>query len=81
MQLTLFLIWMAILFLREIIILSTLDHSRWEKKFSFEGIHFGRMDESEIFSKKLIREVIGESIPPLGMAQLVKHLIALEEQL
>jgi hypothetical protein len=39
------------------------------------------MDESEIFSKKLIREVIGESIPPLGMAQLVKQLIKLESHL
>jgi DNA (cytosine-5)-methyltransferase 1 len=70
-----------VLSLREILILSTLDHSRWKKKFSFEGIHYGRMDESEIFSKKLIREVIGESIPPLGMAQLVKHLIKLESHL
>lgn len=70
-----------VLSLREILILSTLDHSRWKKKFSFEGIHYGRMDESEIFSKKLIREVIGESIPPLGMAQLVKQLIKLESHL
>ena len=70
-----------VLSLREILILSTLDHAQWNQKFSFEGIRYGRMKESENFSIKLIREVIGESIPPLGMAQIVKHLIALEEQL
>lgn len=70
-----------VLSLREILILSTLDHAQWNQKFSFEGIRYGRMKESETFSIKLIREVIGESIPPLGMAQIVKHLIALEEQL
>jgi DNA (cytosine-5)-methyltransferase 1 len=67
-----------VLSLREILILSTLDHPRWKKEYSFEGIKYGRTQNEKLFSSKLIREVIGESIPPLAMSCLVNHLCGLE---
>ncbi len=67
-----------VLSLREILILSTLDHPRWKKEYSFEGIKYGRPKNEQVFSSKLIREVIGESIPPLAMSCLVNHLCGLE---
>jgi site-specific DNA-cytosine methylase len=67
-----------VLSLREILILSTLDHPRWKKEYSFEGIKYGRPQNEAVFSSKLIREVIGESIPPLAMSCLVNHLRGLE---
>lgn len=70
-----------VLSLREIMILSTLDRSDWPKTYSFEGIKYGRMSEGEIFSKKLIREVIGESIPPLAMKRIVERLMELDDRL
>jgi DNA (cytosine-5)-methyltransferase 1 len=63
-----------VLSIREIILLSTLQNPRWKKAYSFEGIDYGRMKEEEVFSKKLIREVIGESIPPLAMFRIVERL-------
>lgn len=67
-----------VLSLREIMILSTLQHERWKKNYSFEGIPYGKMDKDEKFSKKLIREVIGESIPPLAMKRIVERLLELD---
>jgi DNA (cytosine-5)-methyltransferase 1 len=69
-----------VLSLREILLLSTLDHSAWKKTYSFEGVRYGRMSPDEAFSKKLVREVIGESIPPLAMMKLVKHIQNLEKE-
>ena len=69
-----------VLSLREILLLSTLDNSEWKKTYSFEGISYGRMSPEEKFSKKLVREVIGESIPPLAMMKLVKHIQNLEKE-
>ena len=69
-----------VLSLREILLLSTLDHPRWKKTYSFEGITHGRMSRKQDFSKKLVREVIGESIPPLAMMRLVKHILKLETE-
>ncbi len=66
-----------VLSLREILILSTLDHSQWSKKYSFEGVKYGRVHNGEPFSKKLVREVIGESIPPLAMCRIVERLLEL----
>lgn len=63
-----------VLSLREILILSTLDHPLWDRKYSFEGIHYGRMSCDSNFSQRLVREVIGESIPPLAMNKLVEYL-------
>ena len=67
-----------VLSIREIILLSTLQNPLWQKTFSFEGIKYGRMKEEETFSKKLIREVIGESIPPLAMLRIVERLTELD---
>jgi DNA (cytosine-5)-methyltransferase 1 len=67
-----------VLSIREIILLSTLQNPRWKKAYSFEGIEYGRMKEEEVFSKKLIREVIGESIPPLAMFRIVERLTDLD---
>ena len=36
------------------------------------------MKEEETFSKKLVREVIGESIPPLAMLRIVERLAELD---
>jgi site-specific DNA-cytosine methylase len=68
-----------VLSLREILILSTLDLPLWKKEYSFEGVSYGRMTNDQSFSSRLIREVIGESIPPLVMKILVKHLLLLEK--
>ncbi len=70
-----------VLSLREIIILSTLQHPKWKNNYSFEGIPYGRMESGENFSKKLIREVIGESIPPLAMAQIVERLLEVDPRI
>tara|TARA_B100001989_G_scaffold228595_1_gene185474 strand:+ start:310 stop:1596 length:1287 start_codon:yes stop_codon:yes gene_type:complete len=68
-----------VLSLREILLLSTLDNPEWKKTYSFEGIRYGRMSPDDTFSKKLVREVIGESIPPLAMMKLAKHIQKLEQ--
>jgi len=67
-----------VLSLREILLLSTLQHAQWGRTYSFEGIKYGRMKEKETFSKKLVREVIGESIPPLAMLRIVERLRELD---
>ncbi len=69
-----------VLSLREILLLSTLQNPKWEKSYSFEGIKYGRMKEKETFSKKLVREVIGESIPPLAMLRIVERLLELDDR-
>ena len=70
-----------VLSLREILILSTLDHPAWPQKYSFDGIDYGRSSTDKSFSSKLVREVIGESIPPLAMEKMVNHLLSLEANL
>ena len=67
-----------VLSIREILLLSTLQNPKWEKTYSFEGIKYGRMKEGDVFSKKLVREVIGESIPPLAMLRIVERLRELD---
>ena len=42
------------------------------------GVPLGKWDESQSFSTRLVREVIGESIPPLAMKCMVDHLLRLE---
>ena len=69
-----------VLSLREILLLSTLDHPRWKKRFLFDGIPYGRMSRNQDFSPKLIRQVVGESIPPLGMARIVDHLLTMKKE-
>ena len=70
-----------VLSLREIMILSTLQHPRWKKSYSFEGISYGRTGNGKNFSQKLIREVIGESIPPLAMTRIVQRLMELDHRI
>ena len=67
-----------VLSLREILLLSTLQHPEWKKTYSFEGVDYARMREGEEFSRKLVREVIGESIPPLAMLRIVERLLELD---
>jgi DNA (cytosine-5)-methyltransferase 1 len=69
-----------VLSLREILILSTLDHPCWSKKYTFDEIPYGRATQGQSFSGKLVREVIGESIPPLAMKKMVDHLLKLEKE-
>jgi len=40
----------------------------------------GKWNANGTFSPRLVREVIGESIPPLAMKKMVQHLIDLEEK-
>lgn len=70
-----------VLSLREIMILATLDRPDWPKTYDFEGVRYGRMGQEETFSKKLIREVVGESIPPLAMKRIVERLMELDDRL
>ena len=67
-----------VLSIREILLLSTLQDPKWKKTYSFEGIKYGRMKKGDVFSKKLVREVIGESIPPLAMLRIVERLAELD---
>ena len=70
-----------VLSVREILILSTLDSSQWNKEYSFDGVRFGRMSGDQTFSEKLVREVIGESIPPIAMKKIVELIISLEKKI
>ncbi len=70
-----------VLSLREILILSTLDHPVWNHSYEFEGVRHGRMQPTLKFSPRLVREVVGESIPPLGMKHIVRHLADLDGRL
>ena len=67
-----------VLSLREILILATLDHPRWRRRYSFEGVALGRPQHGIDFSPRLVREVIGESIPPLAMTRIVERLAKLD---
>ncbi len=67
-----------VLSLREIMKLSTVDDKRWGQTYDFSGVALGKWDKTGSFSPRLVREVIGESIPPLAMKRIVDHLIELE---
>ena len=67
-----------VLSLREIMLLGTLDHPRWKNRYRFEGVPFGRPVSGLDFSPRLIRQVIGESIPPLAMTRIVERLVELD---
>ena len=67
-----------VLSLREILLLGTLDHPRWRRRYRFEGVRFGRSVPGLDFSPRLVRQVLGESIPPLAMACIVEHIVALD---
>lgn len=76
-----------VLSVREILMLSTLQNHpaasyEWGEKYEFKSkkagdgwFHDGEM------SPKLVRQVIGESIPPLAMAKIVSHLKDLDPRI
>ena len=76
-----------VLSVREILMLSTLqshpaESYSWGEKYEFKSkkagdgwFHDGEM------SPKLVRQVIGESIPPLAMAKIVSHLKELDPRI
>jgi len=76
-----------VLSVREILKLSSLDNCcetdfPWVGKYSFQskkkdGTFFHQGD----FSPKLVRQVIGESIPPLAMKIIVKRLLNLDPRI
>jgi DNA (cytosine-5)-methyltransferase 1 len=70
-----------VLSLREIMRLATLDSEHWSKCYDFGGVPLGKWNANGTFSPRLVREVIGESIPPLAMTKMVRHLIDLEEKI
>ncbi|MGE4550982.1 MAG: hypothetical protein AAEJ57_06295, partial [Opitutales bacterium] len=70
-----------VLSLREILLLGTLDHPRWGQSYRFEDVPFGRTVPGLDFSPRLVRQVIGESIPPLAMACIVERLAELDGRL
>lgn len=76
-----------VLSVREILMLSTLeshpaDSYEWNGKYKFKSKKSknGWFHEGEM-SPKLVRQVIGESIPPLAMAKIVQHLIDLDPRI
>ena len=69
-----------VLSVKEVLILSTM-HSYEKKKYPWEGFAFETKDsngECEKVSLRTIRHVIGESIPPLGLQQIVNHLMSID---
>ena len=76
-----------VLSVREILLLSTLQNHPgleypWNGQYQFTS---KREDSSEFydgeFTPKLVRQVIGESIPPLAMAKIVGHIIRIDGRL
>ena len=76
-----------VLSVREILLLSTLQERPgtdylWDGHYQFTSV---REDGSDFyggeFAPKLVRQVIGESIPPLAMASIVSHLMSLDGRL
>jgi len=70
-----------VLSLREIMRLATLDSEHWSKCYDFGGVPLGKWNANDTFSPRLVREVIGESIPPIAMKKMIRHLIDLEEMI
>ena len=73
-----------VLSVREILLLSTLQEHPgteypWDGHYQFTS---KREDDSEFydgeFTPKLVRQVIGESIPPLAMARIVRHIMKVD---
>ena len=72
-----------VLSLKEIRILATIDNRPgveypWHGKYHFTNKPAGLTGEDPLIDARLVRQVIGESIPPLAMARIVGHLIELD---
>ena len=68
-----------VLSVREILLLSTLQghpgaEYPWNGRYRFTSAREGGSE----FAPKLVRQVIGESIPPLAMARIVGHLMNID---
>lgn len=76
-----------VLSVREILLLSTLQSHpsvkyQWDGKYEFQSsMENGEKFYSELFTPKLVRQVIGESIPPLAMYNIVNHLKHLDNRI
>jgi DNA (cytosine-5)-methyltransferase 1 len=66
-----------VLSLREILLLCTLDHKDWPFTYRFfeEAVSHSSVEKN----KKLVREVIGEAIPPFALREIVKNLKKVEK--
>jgi DNA (cytosine-5)-methyltransferase 1 len=72
-----------VLSLKEIRILATIDNRPgveypWHGKYQFTTKPEGLTGEDPLIDARLVRQVIGESIPPLAMATIVRHLMELD---
>ena len=76
-----------VLSVREILLLSSLEahpgaNYSWDKKYQFRSIKKdGTLHHNGDFTPKLVRQVIGESIPPLAMSRIVGRLMDLDYRL
>ena len=74
-----------VLSIRELLILSSIQsHPNtthdWDGKYQFFMKPIDESKPSQPCTNKLIREIIGESIPPLAMSKIVAHLISLDNR-
>jgi DNA (cytosine-5)-methyltransferase 1 len=76
-----------VLSVREILLLSSLEahpgaNYEWDKKYQFRSVdEEGGLFYNGDFKPKLVRQVIGESIPPLAMNRIVGRLMDLDSRL
>jgi DNA (cytosine-5)-methyltransferase 1 len=69
-----------VLSVKEVLILSTM-HSYEKEQYPWESFAFETKDSDGVCDKvslRTIRHVIGESIPPLGLQQIVNHLRSID---
>jgi DNA (cytosine-5)-methyltransferase 1 len=75
-----------VLSVREILLLSTLQSHpsteyQWDGKYEFQSLmESGETFYGGLFTPKLVRQVIGESIPPLAMYNIVNRLKHLDKR-
>ena len=76
-----------VLSVREILLLSSLEAHpgadyAWDKKYEFKSVdEEGNIFYGGEFTPKLVRQVIGESIPPLAMFRIVGRLMDLDPRM
>lgn len=73
-----------VLSVKEVLLLSTMHSYEKKEKYPWEDFAFETKDsngECEKVSLRTIRHVIGESIPPLGLQQIVNHLKSIDSRI
>jgi DNA (cytosine-5)-methyltransferase 1 len=75
-----------VLSIRELLVVSSIEsHPNtaypWDGKYQFQMQPEDLSQPPEPCTNRTIREIIGESIPPLAMAAIVRHLISLDKRL